>query len=248
MTKPVLIGFTGAHRSGKTTYVNKCRGRLPDWSSVHLPSPGAEVNKKFGVKDFKIFEHDLRLALTFQSNMLSTYIKYRTDIFNKIAETPFEERPIVVFADRTPLDFIGYLFTYIMRSQDPSSDEPDFISKMATFVSACRNEYALYDLVIHCPSDIPYVEEEGKPKADRKFQYGVEAGIGYYMGRWNVGRPSLALHDIAGSPARDKAVFDAVDSRVSEHERCDKTFLDVLRRWEEEENVQFGLGGYQLNV
>ena len=213
MTKPALIGFTGAHKSGKTTYLNVCREHLKSGRTVHLPSPGSEVNRKFGVKDFRIFEHDLRLALTFQSNMLSTYINYRTDIFNRVAEMAEKNRPIVVLSDRTPLDFMGHLFTYIMRSDDPAVNQGDFKSKVATFIAACRNEYLLYDAIIHCPADMNEIEDDGQ-REDERNQYGVEVGIGYYKDRWQTNAKKISLHDIAGVESRSKAVISCLEKAI----------------------------------
>lgn len=148
------IGFTGSHRTGKTTLAEKV---AENNGFRFVQSPVSLIAKKMGIDFSKSVPFDKRME--FQETALA------------VIEAAYEDARNEMFvSDRTPLDFAAYLAADIpMELADP-----DIMYRAKQYMERCielTNRYFLSVIVVQ--PGIPYVAAPDKPIPNLAYQESV---------------------------------------------------------------------------
>ncbi|MFA9261846.1 MAG: AAA family ATPase [Undibacterium sp.] len=149
----MLFGFTGTHRSGKSTTAKKVAETL---GITYYSTSTTELANKLGVNPVKYMTMSDRVA--FQCHVLENHL----EMIDKLP------RPLIV--DRTPIDFLSYMLCeFTMNSS--RTDTQNVLDRAKEYVDLCFEATSkLYD-VIFCLAPLDkYVAEEGKPVENWPYQ------------------------------------------------------------------------------
>ena len=157
----MLIGFTGAHRVGKTTTA-KAVARELGYSYEAMSA--APLLEKLGTnaREAKSFEDRLWV----QENILDFYVE-------KLKALPVGNYVL----DRTPLCFIGYTLSEYARGQESA----ELSVRLKAYVSRCQNLTEKFDGVVYVAPGIRLVDDGKSAVADEKYIAHVSAIISYYL-------------------------------------------------------------------
>lgn len=155
------LGFTGAHRSGKTTLANFAAS---EYGLTKIDSPAGKIVQGFGFD----MGWDNRLAFNrFEGNgSVVTGIDMQWEIYNSLLDSLSEAKDNYV-SDRTPIDVAAYLMA------DATGYVGDEWAREQTVLmaeQAIRDTERLFDVVILTPPLLYYLEEVGKPANNPAYQ------------------------------------------------------------------------------
>lgn len=158
------LGFTGAHRTGKSTLAQII---ATDERLTMVKSPAGEIVKSFG------FDMATDNRLVYEAFDEKTGdVKFGTDMQWAIYDTLVESLKEAAehggyVSDRTPIDVAAYL----MADATAYAGEPgDQAATVRMVEQAIRDTQALFDIVILVPPAIDFVAEAGKPPMNQAYQ------------------------------------------------------------------------------
>lgn len=138
-----ITGFTGAHRTGKTTLVNHLSG---------LSSPA--VRREVSISDLQAKggwdssnqSYDWETRKEIQIYLLIQFRELLIDAVHKRAWNS------AILTDRTPLDLVGYLL--LSAPKDPTEEDVNFINNYTSDCVKLTNEF--YNQIYFVQPGIPY--------------------------------------------------------------------------------------------
>jgi hypothetical protein len=169
----MIIGFTGAHRVGKTTTAIETANYL---GYVYEAMSAAPLLARLGTdaREAKTFAD--RMAI--QEKILDFYVE-------KLEALPVGN----YILDRTPLCFIGYTLAEYARGQE----SPELASRLKDYVKRCQSLTEKFDGVVYVAPGIPLVDEAKSAVADEMYIEHLSALIVYYLQHTKVA--SRQLHN-----------------------------------------------------
>lgn len=143
------VGFTGAHRTGKTTLAKSVSEIT---KSPYIESPAGAVALEMGI--------NLKAEIPFEHR-----IAYQTVVLQRMVDQLSSKTSFVT--DRTPLDAAAYL----LADCGNATGTPKQRSQVALYVENCLAQTAkLFDVIIYVPPAIPYYREANKPPFNEAYQ------------------------------------------------------------------------------
>lgn len=178
----MVYGFSGAHRSGKTTLARRI---AEDFGFEFLETKTGEVMKAHGIDI--VANMPIADRITAQEILLDHHIKVISAA----------GRPLIT--DRTPLDMLAYtLGEVFMNNITMTTEESRLIDKrIKAYSERCMREARrhYHAVVIVRPLSI-YVDEEGKPPASRAYQDHFDMLVTGAATRANVRHAILKTDDL----------------------------------------------------
>lgn len=143
------IGFTGAHRTGKTTLAV----RTGDLLNLPVVTSSASALAKEVGFDFNA------------DNGISWRLMFQTIVRDDMASSWGKHEAFV--ADRTPLDLAAYLLADVQMTTGDSEIQDQIVQYVEGCIAATRK---LFDLVILVPPAVPVEPVDGKPPVNPAYQ------------------------------------------------------------------------------
>ena len=156
------IGFTGAHRSGKTTLAKLVSA---EYKIPMVDSPASAIVKSFGFDMAKENRLDFAIA---PGGVFETGVDMQQEIYRQLVSSLAEAGNAGHFvSDRTPIDVAAYL----LADATGYAGTPKNHAQVMEMVNAAILETArLFDLVILVPPGIQFIAEDGKPPINEAYQ------------------------------------------------------------------------------
>jgi hypothetical protein len=159
----IRIGFTGAHRVGKTFCATFCEEYLkktyPDKSVNFLKSSATQIAKDY---NFNInSKSSLNERITFQEKLLE----------NAAVEYSYADCDYLI-CDRTPIDLVAYTLAEATSSMSNGTNEDQKLVKyMKNGLQLTKKSF---DFIIYVPTGLEYKDEEGKPNPLISYQNHID--------------------------------------------------------------------------
>lgn len=147
-----MIGFSGAHRVGKTTLAESFAKKH---DMTFLKTSATEVFKAAGMDPKGSFSIDTRIAI--QESMLQ--------VFDRHYATAASKSSIGLFvADRTPIDLAAYLLAEVQQNTT-AGQEQETVNFATHYVKRClETADRWFATIIIVQPGIQVVEEDGKAR------------------------------------------------------------------------------------
>lgn len=163
MSKITIIGFTGSHNTGKTTTLDAIENRgLPlVFVDTHSVSRSAQAYHFPGMNLSEIVT-STESAMFLQDKILSA-LEARVKMFKH--PSYLEERNIVYFASRTPVDF--YAYAKVWGGSEEACKTTKYTDWLANYKQRCVDAMRHFDMLVYFPiTKIPFVAEKNRGSLD----------------------------------------------------------------------------------
>lgn len=155
------IGFTGAHRAGKTTLANIV---AKEYGLTQVHSPAGQIVKDFGFDMGR--DNRLNFSRPDEHGNDMCGVDMQLEILDALIRECSKAGPSYV-SDRTPIDVAAYLLADATGYAGTAWRHEQAV---AITEKAIRDTERLFDIVILVPPLPDYLEEAGKPPLNRAYQ------------------------------------------------------------------------------
>lgn len=152
------IGFTGAHRSGKTTLARLVSA---EYGLPMVDSPASQIVKDYGFD----MARDNRLTFT-KDGQANDGVLMQMEIYSCLNGSLGNAGESFV-SDRTPIDVAAYLLADATAYSGNTVAQETAVMVME---QAIRDTERLFDMVILVPPGIQFMVEDGKPPINPAYQ------------------------------------------------------------------------------
>lgn len=149
----LIVGFSGAHRTGKTTICRTINNANPYCKFLESNVSGI-VKEKFGL--------DVNAPAD-----TKTFLEMQNFIIDHL-ESVWREHNYLCITDRTPLDIMAYTAAKMNYSDYFDKELCNLYENVIIKCKKCLTKY--FGCIIHVQPGITYVETEGKPSISKPYQ------------------------------------------------------------------------------